>query len=106
MNIFEQLFDIARQRKGMANIPPKGPYGMPYEKAEQMLYATEDPSIIGARGGSVSPRYNLENYPMEARERDRDLYLEGEGFLAGQGGTRFNRSTFAERLGKAFRGEL
>ncbi len=104
MDVFQNLFNIANQKK-LANIPAKDAYGMPYERAEQMLYATEDPSIRYHGGFRPLP---IDDYrlPMELREKDRDLYLEGEGFLAGQGGTRFNRSTFADRLGKAFRGEL
>lgn len=103
MDVFQNLFNIANQKK-LANIPAKDAYGMPYERAEQMLYATEDPSITQSGGFRARPVDEI--FPMELREKDRDLYLEGEGFLAGQGGTRYNRSTFADRLGKAFRGEL
>ena len=99
-DLFRKLFGIANQKKGMANIPAKDPYGMPYGNAESLLYGTEDPS--STLSGGFKPDHGIYHVPMEQRIKAKDDYLKGAGVQTGEGGNRidnmYNRSTFPERF--------
>lgn len=103
-DLFKKLFGIANQKKGMANIPAKDPYGMPYHQAESLLYGTEDPS--STLSGGFKPDHGIHYVPMEQRIKAKDDYLKGAGYQSGQGGNRidnvYNRSTFPERFMDVF----
>jgi len=99
MEIFQKLFNISNQKKGMANIPAEGPYGMPYRQAESLLFDSADPSLT--LHGGFKPRNNIDVFTMEDRIKDRDAYLQGKGFRDSK---LYNRSTFGERLGEFMRG--